>query len=356
MRVFIKCRRIGFPQHRIHKLQNNNRFFNLNINIEKIWYSKNLLSTILLPVSWLFQITVVVRRIYYRLRLPNAGASKIFTIVIGNITVGGTGKTPFVIWLAQMCKDQGLRVGIVSRGYKRNNEQRIVEVHPHSIPGEVGDEALLLALKTACPVVVAANRSQAVDRLVSKYDINVVLSDDGLQHYNLPRSVEIAVIDGERQLGNGRCLPAGPLREPAVRLDSCDLVVYNSGKGSYQYFFEADHGNLVSLSSDTACKPLSDFKNLIVHAVAGIGNPTRFFRTLQNAGLRIIEHRFPDHHAYQETDLDFNGNDPILMTEKDAVKCKRFKDKNIWYLPISLLPNSVLEKRISTLIGGIPRG
>lgn len=328
----------------------------MNVDIEKIWYSKNLLSTILLPLSWLFQIAVAVRRVYYHLCLPDSGASKIFTIVVGNITVGGTGKTPFVIWLAQRCIAQGLRVGIVSRGYKRNNEQRIVEVHPHSTHEEVSDEALLLVLKTACPVVVAANRSQAVNQLIGKYDVDVVLSDDGLQHYNLPRSVEIAVVDGERQLGNGRCLPAGPLREPVVRLDSCDLVVYNGGKGSYQYCFETVYGNLVSLSSDTACKPLSDFKGFTIHAVAGIGNPTRFFKALQNAGLHIIEHRFPDHHAYQETDLDFNSDGPIIMTEKDAVKCKRFISKNIWYLPISLLPNSVLEKRISTLIGGIPRG
>ncbi len=315
-----------------------------------------MLSTVLLPLSWLFRAISTGRRVYYKIINSNRKTPTTFIIVVGNITVGGTGKTPFVIWLAKRCKEQGLRVGIVTRGYKRTNEQKIVEVQPNSTPAEVGDEAVLLALKTACPVVAAANRRRAVELLTSKYKIDVALSDDGLQHYNLPRSVEIVVIDGERQFGNGRCLPAGPLREPTTRLDSCDLIVSNGRNDSYQHYFDIEYEDVVSLSSDTMSKPLGDFKDFTVHAVAGIGYPQRFFRMLQDADMHVIEHRFPDHHAYQEADLEFNNNDPILMTEKDAVKCKKFIGKNIWYVPISLSPNIALKEQISTLIEGIPHG
>ncbi len=296
------------------------------------------------------------RRVYYRLRNTTHSSTNTFIIIVGNITVGGTGKTPFVIWLAHQCKAKGLRAGIVSRGYKRNNMQQMIEVHPRSTPNEVGDEALLLALKTTYPVMVASNRHQAVNYLIDKYGVDVVLSDDGMQHYNLPRNVEIAVIDSDRKFGNNRCLPAGPLREPTKRLSKCDLVVNNGDNAHSQYYFEIIYSDVVFLSSDKVRKPLSEFKHFTVHAVAGIANPIRFFRILRKAGIRIIEHIFPDHHAYQETDLEFNGNDLIFMTEKDAVKCKKFIDKNIWYLPISLSPNSKLEKRISILLEGIPHG
>lgn len=315
-----------------------------------------MLSTVLLPLSWLFRVITAGRRFYYRILNSNRKTPKTFIIVVGNINVGGTGKTPFVIWLANRCKEQGLRVGIVTRGYKRNNEQQIVEVQPHSTPAQVGDEAVLLALKTACPVIAGADRRKAVDLLISRYKIDVVLSDDGLQHYSLPRNIEIAVVDGERKFGNGRCLPAGPLREPTTRLNTCDLIVTNGRNDSNQHYFEIEYENVVSLDSDTMNKPLENFKDFTVHAVAGVGYPTRFFRMLQQAGMHVIEHSFPDHHVYQEADLEFNSNDPILMTEKDAVKCKKFIGKNIWYVPISLSPNLALEERISTLIEGIPHG
>ena len=328
----------------------------MNFDPEKIWYSKNLFSTILLPLSWLFRVVATSRKIYYRLRNSKLNPPETFVIVVGNITVGGTGKTPFVIWLAQQCKNKGLRVGVIARGYKRRNEQQIIEVNSHSLPEEVGDEALLLAEKTTCPVIVATERSQAVGLLTSKYEIDVVIADDGLQHYKLPRNFEIAVVDAERKFGNGRYLPAGPLRESIARLKSCDLVVNNGNDDSNQYSFEIKYDNAVSLFSDSVCRPLGDFKSSTVHAVAGIGNPARFFKILHAAGMRIIEHRFPDHHAYQEADLEFNGNDVVLMTEKDAVKCKKFISKDIWYLPISLSPNNALKERVSTLIEGISNG
>ena len=183
---------------------------------------------------------------------------------------------------------------------------------------------------------------------------DVVLSDDGLQHYAMGRDFEIAVIDGVRGFGNGRCLPAGPLREPPSRLQSCDLVVRNGHGGAHNLSFEVQPEELLALNSREERKPLQAFSGRTVHAVAGVGNPGRFFRMLKQAGLNTIEHAFPDHHAYVKADLEFGDGAPILMTEKDAVKCETFLDSDIWYLPIIVRANAALEQRISTLIEGIP--
>ncbi|MDE0251167.1 MAG: tetraacyldisaccharide 4'-kinase [Gammaproteobacteria bacterium] len=323
---------------------------------EKIWYSRNIVSVLLLPLSWLFRAAAGARRLYYRVYHHRRIPPSVFILVVGNLTVGGTGKTPFVIWLARRCRDHGLNVGVVSRGYRKRKAGKIVDVQPDSLPEEVGDEALLLVQKISCPVVAAADRMQAVSLISRKYKPDVILSDDGLQHYKLPRNVEILVVDGDRRFGNGRCLPAGPLREPVSRARSCDLVVSNGCCDGYEYSFEVVAEDAVSLCSDTIRRPLQHFKGCCVHAVAGLGNPTRFFRMLENAGIRFFRHVFPDHHSYTEADLEFGDDEPILMTEKDALKCKLFVDRDIWYLPIIVLPNPRLEQRISNLIEGIPRG
>ena len=328
----------------------------MKIDYENIWRSKNLQSTILLPLSWIFRAAVILRKSYYRIRNYSGLDLDTFVIVVGNLTVGGTGKTPFVIWLANYCKNKGLNVGIVTRGYKRECKQHMIEVQPQNTPSEVGDEAILLTLKTSCPVMVSVDRKEAVKALVDKHRVEVVLSDDGLQHYNLPRDIEIVIIDAEKRFGNGRCLPAGPLREPIKRLNSCDLVVYSNCKESSDASFEVKMGNVVSLSANTSDKSLDDFVGNTVHAVAGIGNPDRFFNMLRKAGIHLIEHKFPDHYAYQESDLEFDDENPILMTEKDAVKCKKFINKDMWYVPISLMPNDMLKQRITTIIEGIPHG
>lgn len=323
---------------------------------EKIWYSRNIISVLLLPLSWLFRAAAGARRLYYRVYHHRRIPPSVFILVVGNLTVGGTGKTPFVIWLAKRCRDHGLSVGVVSRGYRKRKAGKIVDVQPDSLPEEVGDEALLLVQKISCPVVAAADRMQAVGLISRKYRPDVILSDDGLQHYKLPRNVEILVVDGDRRFGNGRCLPAGPLREPVSRARSCDLVVSNGCCDGYEYSFEVVAEDAVSLCSDTIRRPLQHFKGRCVHAVAGLGNPARFFRMLESAGIRFLRHVFPDHHSYTEADLEFGDDEPILMTEKDALKCKLFVDRDIWYLPIIVLPNPRLEQRISNLIEGIPRG
>ena len=328
----------------------------MNIDHEKLWYSKNLFSTVLLPLSWFFKTAASLRKVYYESRISHELGPRVFTIVIGNITVGGTGKTPFVIWLANYCKAQGLQVGIVTRGYKRASKRELIEVNPQSTADQVGDESVLLAHKTSCPVMVSANRERAVKQLTNKYNLDVVLSDDGLQHYKLPRDIEIAIVDAERRFGNGRSLPAGPLREPIKRLEKCDLVVSNGYMASTEIAFELSMEDAVSLSSHMIRKPLDEFKDFTVHAVAGIGNPERFFNMLRSMDMNVIEHKFPDHYRYKEKDLEFNSSDPILMTEKDAVKCRKFTGKKIWYIPVSLLPSSALQQRISAMIEGIPHG
>lgn len=328
----------------------------MNINFENIWNSKSFISICLLPLSWLFRAIVACRRKYYLTRNSNVLSGGYFTIVVGNISVGGTGKTPLVIWLAQHISSQQFRVGIVSRGYKRECKEKIIEVEAKSSARDVGDEALLIAQKTSCPVIVAVDRKKAAEQLVKKYNVNIVISDDGLQHYNLPRNFEIAVVDAARGFGNGRCLPAGPLREPVSRLKSCDLVVYNGGVDENQSNFRVCFDELISIGPDSVRRPLNKFQNLTVHAVAGIGSPDRFFKILKSARLNIIEHKFPDHHLYQANDLEFNDNYPVIMTEKDAVKCKHYVLKESWYLPITISVNRRLKNNINTLIEGISRG
>ena len=328
----------------------------MKIDHEKLWYTNNFLSISLLPLSWVFRIASTVRKRVQCAQGDQSNLNRPFVIVIGNITVGGTGKTPLIIWLALLCKAKGLKVGIVTRGYGRENTEESVEAFPTSSYKDVGDEAILISSKTACPVMVGKDRMKSVKRLADKYNVQVVLSDDGLQHYKLPRDVEIAVIDGERKFGNGRCLPAGPLREPISRLQDCDIVVTNGANELSVPSFNLDVQRVISISSDTISKSLKDFKNFTVHAVAGIGNPTRFFTLLKNAGIHILEHKFPDHHAYTEPDLEFGDNKPILMTEKDAVKCRKYTNKEIWYLPVDVIPNNEFSNQISKILEGFQNG
>ena len=324
----------------------------MKIDIEKLWYSKNILSIFLWPLSWLFRLITFFRRIYYKIFYSKSfGRTKI--IIVGNITVGGTGKTPFVAYLSRLIQENGLKVGVISRGYGRVNENDLKEVQIDSDANEVGDEALMLKQQVSCPIAVAADRTEAARYLNKKYDLDVIISDDGLQHYKLPRDYEIIIVDGEREFGNGYCLPAGPLREPISRLNQADIVVSNGENGAYEYQYTSMNSTLVSLKDHSVTKTLKQFANVKVHAIAGIGNPKRFFAILENAGIRIVPHAFPDHHAYVQSDITFNDDLPVLMTEKDAVKCKKFKYRDAWFLPITAEPNDRLKIRITRLIEGL---
>ena len=290
------------------------------------------------------------RRIYITTLNLDVGLSDAYIVVVGNLTVGGAGKTPFVSWLAQRCLDNDLKVGIISRGYGRKDEAKFIEVAIDSDVNDVGDEALMLKQQTLCPVAISADRAQAARFLQSAYDLDVIISDDGLQHYAMPRKFEIVIVDGEREFGNGWCLPAGPLREPVSRLKKSDLVVSNGDNPAYELQYRAYFKDAISLVDNQLKKKIEEFRGSKIHAIAGIGNPKRFFTMLEKAGLEVMPHGFADHHVFNQAELEFNDDLPIFMTEKDAVKCKDFEVINAWYVPISVLVNDKLDKSIETLL------
>lgn len=300
---------------------------------DRVWYGDHILSTLLIPLSWLYRGVIAARKLAYGSGLVPVKRFSVPVIVIGNITVGGTGKTPLTIWLANHLRERGHKPGIVSRGYGRGSGKP-QQVRPDSNPALVGDEPVLMARRAHCPVAVAANRSQAVEGLLEHYDIDVIISDDGLQHLCLHRDLEIVVIDGDRRFGNGHCLPAGPLREPSGRLQTVDLVVANGRAGKGEHLMEYTVGDLCSVARPGERLEIESLRGQTVHAVAGVGNPSRFISTLRRAGVQVIKHLHPDHHPYTKIDLDFGDDLPVVMTEKDAVKCEGFASNRCWYMPV----------------------
>lgn len=307
----------------------------------KSWYEKNALSILLRPFSWLYCALVFLRRLAYRVKLFRSTQLPVPVVVVGNITVGGTGKTPLVIGLAELLKKTGYRPGIVSRGYRGKARSWPQQVRADSDPVVVGDEAVLITRRTNCPMAVGPDRVAAAQALIQYHDCDIILSDDGLQHYKLKRNVEIAVIDGQRRFGNGFCLPAGPLRERVNRLQQVDLKFTSGTAAEDEIAMRYELMDLVSTRDPDKTCDLSDFKGKQVHAIAGIGNPHGFYELLRAGGLGVIEHSFPDHHDYKRSDINYNDNLPVIMTEKDAVKCFRYAEDNTWYLPVSVkLPNN----------------
>lgn len=319
-------------------------------NLQALWYGKHPLSWLLLPLSCLYILLIKLRQLAYASGILPVQRLAIPVIVVGNVTVGGTGKTPLIIWLSKFLQSHGYRPGIVSRGYGGMDLNQPQQVRPDSNPMLVGDEPVLIAQRTTVPVAISSKRYLAAKELIEQTECNVLLCDDGLQHYSLDRDIEIAVIDGERQYGNGHCLPAGPLREPISRLDSVDMVVGNGHASKHQYLMEFRLLPLRSLKDEGLHRDLDSFVNQDVHAVAGIGNPDRFFNMLRRSGVRVIKHAFPDHHQFQSQDLVFDDELPVLMTEKDAVKCRSLAKEHFWYLPIEAIMSDAFEHRILTLL------
>jgi tetraacyldisaccharide 4'-kinase len=318
--------------------------------IDTFWHRIRPAHLLLFPASLPFAALVALRRRLYAAGILRGARLPVPVIVVGNISVGGTGKTPLVLWLARLLQDNGFHPGIVTRGHGGSGALQAVAADAD--PALAGDEPVLLAQRSGCPVWAGRRRAQAAQALLAAHPAcDVLISDDGLQHYALQRDLEIAVVDGERRFGNGLLLPAGPLREPVRRLESVDAVVINGGSvlakvRARQYAMQLRGRRLVSLADPRQVQPPEAFAGRTLHAVAGIGNPARFFAHLRALGLSIRPQPFPDHFAFHAEDLAFAGDDPVVMTEKDAVKCRPFARTNHWYLPVEAQVDAALGQQI----------
>jgi tetraacyldisaccharide 4'-kinase len=315
--------------------------------LQQHWSRITKLHLILYPISLVFRALVALRRDLYFSSFLASHQLLLPVIVVGNISVGGTGKTPLTLALAQQLIERGWHPLIVSRGYGRTG-RKPQPANKSSTAAQVGDEPLLMAHRDICPVWVGADRfATAQAALQAHPQCDVVLCDDGLQHYRLQRDVEIAVIDAERGFGNGRMLPAGPLREPVSRLQTVDAVVVNGGEaGEGQYQMRLNGEVFHNLLSPGQTATPETFNKPNIHAVAGIGHPQRFFQHLEALGIPFTPHAFPDHHPYCATDLSFTDCDAILLTEKDAVKCATFADARYWVLPVDAQIDAALIDHI----------
>jgi len=297
--------------------------------MDEIWYGNSSLSWFLWPLSLVYRLICWCRRGYYRIKKKYI--CPVPLIIVGNITVGGVGKTPVVIALVKSFQAKGLRVGVVSRGYGA-----LIKNFPHYIETtdtarDVGDEPYLIARKTGCPVVIAPRRTDAVIYLLQRFNVQIIISDDGLQHYAMDRAIEIIVIDGVRGVGNGMCLPAGPLREMPSRLKETDFLIVNGGKWANAYGMQLIAGDLICLT-DGKSYAAAEIKSPIA-AIAGIGHPERFFTTLNAAGIVATPYIFPDHHLFSAKDFAM-AETCLVMTEKDAVKCQAFAKDSWYFLPV----------------------
>lgn len=322
----------------------------LQARVQALWYARSRPPGFLRLLAALYGRLARGRRQRLLAQQCQAGCP---VIVVGNISVGGTGKTPFVIWLVGRLRDWGFRPGVVARGYGGRAPAYPHRVRADDDPALCGDEPLLVARRTGVPVIVDPDRVAAARQLVASGEVDVIVADDGLQHYRLARDREFCVVDGARGLGNRALLPAGPLREPPARLADVDFLVVNGPGGAADDLpgsgsalrFELVPGQLEALDG-TAVRPLDSFAGQRVHAVAGIGHPARFFATLRAAGLDVIEHAFPDHHRYVAADLEFGDRLPVVMTEKDAVKCRVFARTRGWMLPVEARLAATDEQRV----------
>ncbi len=327
-------------------------------SLQQRWYENRPPAWWTLPVAALYGGLVHVRRAMYRRGWLRALKLPVPVVVVGNLVAGGAGKTPLTIALVDALRARGFNPGVVSRGYGgAARAPMLLDAKPD--PAVVGDEPALIRMRTGAPIAVGADRPAAA-ALLPGQGVDAIIADDGLQHYALARDVEICVVDGTRGLGNGRLLPAGPLRESPARLDDVDFVIVNGGNAvrvpamrespNRPRAASAIHMRLRCDTArrlrDASLRPLKDFSGSRVHAVAGIGHPPRFFDGLRDFGIEVEEHAFPDHHHYTAADFDFDSGDglPVLMTEKDAVKCRAFARPDWWSVPVTAeLPDAFFD-------------
>jgi tetraacyldisaccharide 4'-kinase len=327
------------------------------MTLEAIWYRRaHPVSLLLLPLSWIYCLAALARRGAYRLGWLRSDRLPVPVIVVGNLSVGGTGKTPAVLWLTELLRMYGWRPGIVLRGYGGSSPTWPRRVATESDPRAVGDEAVLLARRSASPVAAGPDRVAAAALLLGEAGCDIIVSDDGLQHYRLQRDLELLVVDAARGFGNRRCLPGGPLREPVGRARRVDFVLCNGGPCEGGERMELVPGPAVNLRDARLTRSLDDWRGQGVTAVAGIGNPARFFAMLRKAGLAVDERPYPDHYRFEPRDAEDWPAGPVLMTEKDAVKCAAFAGADHWYVPVEARVDAELERRILARVAGLARG
>ncbi|AHG73884.1 Tetraacyldisaccharide 4'-kinase [Mannheimia sp. USDA-ARS-USMARC-1261] len=303
----------------------------------KIWQTKSLITWLLAPFSLLFWLISNVRKRLYSWNILQSYRSPVPVLVAGNISVGGNGKTPVVVWLVEQLQQRGVKVGVISRGYGGKNKVFPQLVTQQSSAEMVGDEPVLIVQRTNVPLAVSPNRQQSIELLLSQFELDLIITDDGLQHYALQRDLEWVVVDGKRRFGNGFVLPAGGLRELPSRLNSVDAIICNGGIAkSNEHLMSLEPSSAVNLLTNEY-RPLSEFSQHCV-AIAGIGHPPRFFTMLGKLGIPLAKTQgFADHQDFDANQLKAlaDSQTPLLMTEKDAVKCKAFAEENWWYVPVS---------------------
>jgi tetraacyldisaccharide 4'-kinase len=316
--------------------------------LEKSWYQPiGIINLILLPLSWLFWSISLIRKWLYNVNILSVFYSRTPIIVVGNISVGGNGKTPFVLWLYHYLTKQGLRVGIISRGYGSNAPVYPYLVTDSSTSLEAGDEPTLLYQRLKCPLVIGANRKQNIEMLEANFKLDIIISDDGMQHYKMGRNIECCIVDSVRQFGNGFLMPAGPLRETKKRLKTVDLVIENGGDAHHNYQLKT-RALLPVLTSKKSTKTKTIKR---AHAVSAIGNPKRFENSLEAQGITLLStHHFKDHYAYKADDFLELNDDVVIMTEKDAVKCRAFAQPNWYYLPVDAQPSDAVITKLNLLL------
>lgn len=317
--------------------------------IARIWSGESPVWRLLLPLSWLYGLVSGLIRLSYRLGLKKAWRAPVPVAVVGNLTAGGNGKTPVVIWLVEQLQQRGIRVGVVSRGYGGKAASYPLLLSNDTSTAEAGDEPVLIFQRTGAPVAVSPERREAVQALLHAHDLQLIITDDGLQHYKLARDKEIVVIDGERRFGNGWWLPAGPMRERASRLRSVDAIIVNGGVAQAEEIpMQLRPGLAVNLRSGER-RDVASFENVV--AMAGIGHPPRFFATLESCGVLPVKTvALADHQALTQASVSalVNPQQTLLMTEKDAVKCRGFAESNWWYLPVDAIMTDERAQQLLT--------
>lgn len=310
------------------------------------WYQIHPLRWLLSPISTLFRIAITLRQLCYKSKIFGRHSLPVPVIIIGNINIGGAGKTPLVIWLAQKLQKYGFKPGIISRGYGGISKRYPLLVSKDSDPKDVGDEPVIIARYIDCPIAVSPKRIEASTAVIKHFNCNIIISDDGLQNYSFNRNIEIVVVDAERTFGNKYCLPSGPLREPTSRLRYIDFLVCNGESNNYLFNITISANKAINITDTSIQKSMIEFSGQDAHGIAGIGHPKRFFNLLTKFGINIMPHEFNDHYYFQSHDINFNDNRMILMTEKDAVKCQYFASDNMWYIPIKASVNGKLNQLI----------